>query len=989
MSAKHGFHLIHEGPVEEYSIKASFYRHIRTGAELLSLSCADDNKVFGVSFRTPPADSTGVAHILEHSVLCGSRKYPVKEPFVELLKSSLQTFLNAFTYPDKTCYPVASANLADFHNLVDVYLDAVFHPRIPEEIFGQEGWRFQPEGESVIFKGVVYNEMKGAYSSPESLLGDESQRGLFPDTAYGVDSGGDPAHIPDLTYAQFKDFHRRYYHPSNARFFFYGDDDPESRLAIVEEYLKDFDALPAESAVDSSVGLQLPFKAPRRVEATYACGKPEEGRPPKAYFTLNWLLPEVRDMEEVLALSVLEHALIGLPGSKLRRALIASGLGEDLAGGGLETELRQMYFSLGLKGVDPARLPEAENLLLTTLEEIRAQGIDSDAAEAALNTIEFRLRENNTGSFPRGISLMLRALTTWLHGGDPLAPLRFQAPLDALKAKLASGRKVLDDLLDAHLLKNAHRVHVALLPDPDMADRLVAEEKSRLEAAQAAMSGEDRRLADDLARRVQAFQDTPDSPEDLATIPKLHLKDIPRNNKLIPGVWLQQDVFFHDLPTNGVIYLELGFDLSGVDPELLPLVPLFGRALLEMGTDREDFAAFLNRGARKTGGIGRDISLSSVSGAGPDRASTRLIVSGKATPEHAADLLDILSDALTRANFDDETRLREMLSEAKARSERGLASSGHAYATRRLRARFHRAAAAEERLSGLTGIESLRAWAAGFEASWPRLREGLHELRRQVIRRDNLLVNVTLDAANFALFEPKLRKMMAGLPGDVQAGAGGTDPAFWPAVVLPRREGLTAPVQVNFVAQGRDLRDRGYRGEGGGHGSGGGDGSMLVACRYLRNAYLWERVRVRGGAYGSFCTFDRWSKVLTMASYRDPNILKTLEAFSEAGDFLAALDIPADELERSIIGAIGDLDATLLPDAQGHLAMARHLAADSDEARQTLRRQVLDTTLEDLRDAGRMIRDAMQDAPVVVLGAEEALKEAAGELPGMELTRAL
>jgi hypothetical protein len=988
MTAKHGFQLVHEGPVEEYSIQARLYRHVPTGAELLSLSCADENKVFGVNFRTPPADSTGVPHILEHSVLCGSRKYPVKEPFVELLKSSLQTFLNAFTYPDKTCYPVASANLADFHNLVDVYLDAVFYPRIPEEIFGQEGWHFHPEDGGMVFKGVVYNEMKGAYSSPESLLSDQSQRLLFPDVAYGVDSGGDPANIPDLTYRQFKDFHRRYYHPSNARFFFYGDDDPESRLLILEEYLKDFEALPAASLVDSAVGLQAHFAAPRRVEAPYACGKPEEGRPPKAYFTVNWLLPEVRDMEEVLALSVLEHALIGLPGSKLRRALIGSGLGEDLAGGGLETELRQMYFSIGLKGVDPRKLSKAEALVLTALTDIHSQGIDSDAAEAAINTIEFRLRENNTGSFPRGIALMLRALTTWLHGGDPLEPLRFQAPLDALKAKLASDGKVLDDLLKRHFLDNAHRVHVALLPDPGMAERLVAEERQRLEAAQSALSEEGRSQAQKLAERIQAFQDTPDSPEALAAIPKLHLKDIPEHNKIIPGVWRDPAVFFHDLPTNGVIYLELGFDLAGVDPELLPLIPLFGRALLEMGTDREDFAAFLNRAARKTGGVGRDVSLSSVKDAGPDRATTRLVVSGKATPDRAADLLGILSDALTRANFDDEARFREMLFEAKARAERTLAPSGHAYAVRRLKARFSRAGMAEERLSGLTGIESLRAWSTGFNAAWPKLRQGLHELRRQVVRQGNLNANVTLDGANFAAFEPRLREMIASLPnGGCQTAPQGTPrgatcPAPWPALELPEREGLTAPVQVNFVAQGRDLRKQGLLGDG-------SHGSMLVACRYLRNAYLWERVRVRGGAYGAFCSYDRWSGVLTMASYRDPNIVKTLDAFAEAGDFLAGLDIPADELERAIIGTIGDLDATLLPDAQGRVAMARHWAGDTDEARQEVRRQVLHTTLEDLHAAGQVMLRAMKGAPVVVLGAEDTLAEAAKELSGMELTRAL
>ncbi|GFK93627.1 hypothetical protein NNJEOMEG_01461 [Fundidesulfovibrio magnetotacticus] len=970
MTATHGFTLVSETAVEEYALTARLYRHGPTGAELLSISCADENKVFGVTLRTPPTDSTGLPHILEHSVLCGSRRYPVKEPFVELLKSSLQTFLNAFTYPDKTCYPVASANLADFYNLVDVYLDAVFHPRIPEEVFGQEGWHFHPHEGGFVFKGVVYNEMKGAYSSPESLLGEHSQRALFPGTTYGVDSGGDPAVIPRLTYSQFKDFHAKYYHPSNARFYFYGDDDPERRLLILEEYLKDFQ--PIEP--DSAVALQKPFDAPRRVEERYACAPAEEGREPKAYFTVNWLLPEASDVERTLALAVLEHVLIGLPGSPLRRALIASGLGEDLAGGGLETELRQMTFSIGLKGVEPARLEEAQQLVLDTLKDIRAKGIDPDDVEAALNTIEFRLRENNTGSFPRGLSLMLRALVTWLHDGDPLAPIRFQAPLDALKASLAKGEGLLESLLDEHLLNNPHRVHVLLLPDPGMERRLLDEERARLDAALAALTPEGMEQARDLARRIAHFQETPDAPEDLARIPKLHLADLPRENKRIPGDWPEPGVFFHDLPTNGVVYLELGFDLSGVDPELLPLTPLFGRALLEMGTRKEDFARFLNRAARKTGGLGREVALSSVRAGGPGAASARLIVAGKATPERAGDFLGILSDALLQANFDDKARFREMLLEAKARSERRLAPSGHVYASRRLKARFHRAALAEERLAGLKAIQGLRRWAEAFDEHWPVLNAGLHRLRECVLTRAGLEANVTLDAKAFEGFRPRLMALLADLP----QGAPATQ-AAWPALELPAREGLAAPVQVNYVAQGRLLAPGDYDFHG----------SMLVACRYLRNAYLWERVRVRGGAYGAFSSFDRWSGTLSMVSYRDPNIAKTLEAFAEAGDFLAKLDIGPEELERAVIGAVGDFDAVLLPDAQGHVAMARHWARDGEETRARVRREVMETTLDHLREAGRVMTRAMDGAPVVVLGGEEALRGASEAVGALEITRAM
>jgi len=375
---------------------------------VLSLSNDDDNKVFGITFRTPPTDSTGVAHILEHSVLCGSRKYPVKEPFVELLKGSLQTFLNAFTYPDRTCYPVASQNLQDFYNLIDVYLDAVFYPLLDPFIFKQEGWHVEAETQDgpFHFKGVVYNEMKGAYSSPDNVLSEYSLQSLFPDNPYGFDSGGNPREIPNLTYEQFKAFHETYYHPSNARIYFYGDDDPEARLRILQGYLDAFEPI----QVDSQVKVQPPFKEPRRMERGYMV---DEGTPnPKAMITCNWVLGETAETQKNFSLRILEYILLGMPGSPLRKALIESGLGEDLAGEGLGTELRQIYFSTGLKGIDVINQERVEGLIWETLEKLATKGIDPKTVEAALNTIEFRLRENNTGNFPRGLVLMLRALST-------------------------------------------------------------------------------------------------------------------------------------------------------------------------------------------------------------------------------------------------------------------------------------------------------------------------------------------------------------------------------------------------------------------------------------------------------------------------------------------------------------------------------------------------------------------------------------------------
>ena len=426
----HGFELVTERRLHEVGGTARLWKHGVTGAQLLSVSNADENKCFGVSFRTPPTDSTGVAHILEHSVLCGSDKYPVKEPFVELLKGSLQTFLNAFTFPDKTCYPVASANLQDFYNLIDVYIDAVFHPRISEDIFRQEGWHVEAEDTKGpwTYKGVVYNEMKGAYSSPDSVLAEQSQQAIFPDMLYSLDSGGNPEVIPDLTYEAFRDFHSRYYHPSNARFFFWGDDPEEKRLEIVAEALQGYTA----RAVDSAVPLQPRRDTPRQVEVPYAATDGQK----TALFTVNWLLGERGDVHQALLMEMLEHILEGLPGSPLRKALISSGLGEDTTGCGLETDLRQMYYSTGLKGVDPRKVQDAEMLIFETLADLAEDGIDPAAVEAAVNSVEFSYRENNSGRFPRGLSAMIQALSTWLYDGDPLAPLAWEGPLAEIKARL-------------------------------------------------------------------------------------------------------------------------------------------------------------------------------------------------------------------------------------------------------------------------------------------------------------------------------------------------------------------------------------------------------------------------------------------------------------------------------------------------------------------------------------------------------------------------
>ena len=723
MTVSHGFELLRAEAIPELNTTARLFRHVKTGAELLSLENDDENKCFGIAFRTPVADSTGVAHILEHSVLCGSRKYPVREPFKELLKSSLQTFLNAFTYPDKTCYPVASQNLKDFYNLIDVYLDAVFYPLLPQHVFEQEGWHYEMESLDVplSYRGVVFNEMKGVYASPDNIVTDNARRSLFPDTGYSFDYGGYPPEIVELNHDYFLAYHRTYYHPANARIYFYGDDPAEERLRLLDNWLSEFEP----QVIDSTIALQPAFTTPRRLERPFIAG--EDG---KGFVTLNWLLPETSETETNLGLGILGHILIGAPASPLRKALIESGLGEDLAGVGLDTDLRQMSFSTGLKGVDLQDADKVETLILETLQRLAENGIDPRTVEASLNTVEFGLRENNTGRFPRGLALMLRSLTTWLYDADPLAPLAFEAPLNAVKARLSTGERYFEDLIRRHLLQNPHRTTLIMRPDPNLHTQWEEEETARLAGRRAAMTADELQAVVENTRTLRQLQDTPDSPAALATIPMLTLADLDRQNKVIPlriVDYASSRILYHDLFTNGITYLDVGFNLRALPQTLLPYVPLFARALLEMGTEHEDFVSLSQRIGSKTGGIDPDFLTASA------RASNEtvawLFLRGKATVGRTQELLDILGDVLLTARLDDRERFRQMVLEEKATQEAQLLPAGHAVVNARLRSYFTLADWVAEQMGGVSYLFFLRRLTAEVEADWASVRDKLEQLR--------------------------------------------------------------------------------------------------------------------------------------------------------------------------------------------------------------------------------------------------------------------
>lgn len=965
------FTLIEEKNIPEINAIAKLYVHKRTGARLLSIINDDENKVFSINFRTTPKDSTGVAHILEHSVLGGSEKYPVKEPFVELLKGSLATFVNAFTYPDKTCYPVASQNAQDFYNLIDVYIDAVLHPLITEQTLMQEGWHYELDDPAnpLTYKGVVFNEMKGAYSSPDNLLARTIQQSLFPKHVYGVDSGGDPGDIPDLTYAAFKSFHETYYHPSNSFIFFYGNDDPDKRLKLMEGYLKPYKKI----KVKSQVPLAKPFKRPKKIQYSYDAGQDTDIKK-KHYFTINWLLPDTSDPVTDFSLQILANSLIGTPASPLKKALLDSGLGEDLAGLGLENELRQHIFSTGLKGTRASDAKKIEKLIFDTLEALVRDGIDPDMTSASINTLEFRLRENNTGSFPRGIAVMLRALSTWLHEDDPFKLLAFESPLNEIKSRLSVDKQYFEKLIKTHLLDNAHRTTLRFKPDPELGRRFEEEEKSRLAAIRESMSPIQLKECVENTKKLKKLQETPNSPEALATMPFLQLSDLEKQNKTIPieAIHIQDTpVLYHDLFTNGIVYLDLGFDLHALPKELLPLTEIFARSLTEMGTDKEDYVKLSQRIGKSTGGIYGNAVSTTVRGSGEN--VSKLFIRGKATMEQSNELLNILKDILLNTKFDDRERLKQIVLEEKSGLEASLVPSGHIFANRRVRAQFGGAGWVNDQMSGIGYLFALRQLAKDIDKKWDSVLKKLENMRAALINSRSLICNVTIDSANWKTFKPHFENFIFALP-DNNTNLKGFDIG-----IHLEKEGLIIPAQVNYVGKAANLYELGYD----------FDGSAEVITGYLRMAYLWEKVRVQGGAYGGFCVFDSNSGVFSFLSYRDPNLDATLENYDGAAGYLKNLDAKSlnnSELTKAIIAAIGDMDTYELPDAKGYTSMMRYLTGRTVDILQKERDEILSTNGEDFIAFGEILEKATKSKAVAVIGSQAAIE---GAKAGLKVTKVL
>lgn len=954
----HQFILHHHEEIHDIGATVRIYRH-KSGATLLSVSNDDENKCFGATFRTMPHNSNGVAHILEHSVLCGSKRYPVKSPFNELLKGSVNTFLNAMTYPDKTVYPVASTNLKDLYNLVSVYMDAVFHPLITEDTLRQEGWRYEiDENGEIVYKGIVYNEMKGASATADRISSRALYRELMPDTIYANDSGGDPRAIPSLSYQEFIEFHRTYYHPSNCLLYWYGDDDEDTRLAHLEPFLVDFEATTPPAPI---VG-QTPWSAPRRAQYPYPASAEEQ----RAHVTLAWLIDEELDEVEQLELTILDHALLDDPTSPLHQRLLDSNLGERLSGGGFGFG-RQIYFALGLKGVAPENIDKVAPLVRQSIAEIAASGIERAQIDASINTLEFQIRENNTGGFPRGLALMLTVTEPWLMGKDILSGLRYNTLLRQVKEHLSDDSRVCS-ILQRMLLNNPHQLELIVVPDATLNDTLDAQEAAELAQVSQTLDDTQRSSIVAAATRLQEWQETPDRPEALARVPRLGRSDIEPDVKRTP----LEHATIGDVPltmapifTSGIVYVDFGFDITQIPYDLLPYMPLYNSILIDVGAGAYDSLKLAQKIGTYTGGIG----VSSSSGLHRITRAVygNMFVRGKSLPAHVPTLLELMREIVVAPHLHNKERIMQIVREDKARREAGVLPSGHSYINTRLRAGLSLLGGISEITSGASYVSFIRTLAAQGDAAWPEIHAKLTAIQQHLVKRAGMRIHVT---ANPELL-PQIQQQLGDAVTIIPAGTSHT--SNWQMLQLPTYEALQVPAQVNYVGVGGSLSSVGYT----------CDGADIVVNRHLSRTFLHEHIREQGGAYGAFSVLEMRTGNMTMLSYRDPNLLKTLDTYRKAGAWLSTLTLDDDALLQAIIGAAGDLDGHQLPDARGFGAMARHLSGDDDTYRQMVRNQALSVENHHFARLGQAIVALSDHWRMVVLGGESAIKQAQHEQPNL------
>lgn len=963
-----GFRILRVVPMEAMRLTAYEIEHVKTGAKVLHLHAFDRENLYAIGFRTPPADSTGLPHILEHSVLAGSEKYPLKDAFKELIRSTMQTFVNAFTYPDKTVYPAASQIKTDFFNLARVYTDLVLHPRLLHETFLQEGHHleFATPGDiqsDLLISGIVYNEMKGAYSSPDSLMYKSIQENLYPDTVYALDSGGDPEVIPSLTYEQFRAFHRMYYSPTNARFFLYGDIPTADHLAFLSEMLAGFDRVD----VKSSIASQPLFEAPRRVSDFYPVD-PDEPTEKKTMVNVAWMLSENKDFETSLLLEILSSLLVGSPASPLRQALIDSGLGEDLTPvSGIESDLKQLLFCVGLRNAHRADVEKIEKLIDDTLQKIVAAGFDRELIEGILHQVEFHGKEISRGSYPYGITLMGNVFQTWLYDGDPLIGLDFSRAIEEIRGRWSADPQIFQRLTQKWLVENRHRLLSVMEPDSDFSSKADAQFREKMAALKAGFSEAQLREIDRQAAKLRIYQADSDSPEAAASLPKLKAEDIPRAVETIPTRHVSMasaPLLEHDLFTNGIAYVDLAFDIAHVPEDLQLYLPLLGKMMSGMGAAGLTYDEMAKRIALHMGGFGYDLSAGfTADGSG---AWQKMMISFKALYRNIRPATDILGDILCAGDLAQENRMRDLIAERKNNLQSSVVPSGHVFAKRAAGAALTLPAYRDEQWHGRTQLRFVQQQSDDFDGGKKNLPDKLEQLKAMILNRRGLTVNITADAQGLQHVRDALGGLLARLPQGADAKRSLPPPL--PAV----HAGIAVPSQVSYVA--RAMRAPAYNDPT--------SALLMLASRELSNSYLYKHIRVQGGAYGGMSSFDATLGVFSFLSYRDPHIVETLHVYEEAQKFYAENEISADDMEKAVISTIGALDKPMDPAGRGYAALIRHFVGVDDAMRQAFRDRIFAATPAKVKEAlAAYFEKAFSSGAVAVYSAQEKLEEANRHLP--------
>jgi hypothetical protein len=972
----HGFAFIDSTPLPELNLTLYRLCHERTGARYVHLETADPNNLFAVGFRTPPADSTGVAHILEHTTLCGSRRFPVRDPFFAMLKRSLNTFMNAMTASDWTLYPFASQNEKDFYNLLGIYLDAAFFPLLRERDFRQEGHRLEfsePDNpdSALLFKGVVYNEMKGAMASPSSLLSRRLGRALYPTTTYHHNSGGEPAEIPDLSWEELKAFHGRYYHPSNAWFFTYGNLPLERHLEAIEaQALKSFDARPADSAVPP----EQRFDAPRRVVETFPLD-PGEATAGKTMVQVAWLACDVTDSFERLALGLLSTLLLGNPAAPLYKALLDSKLGSNLAPGtGYQDENRTTCFAAGLQGTEPERAEAIEKLILGTLEQIATSGFAPERIEAAIHRLEFANREVSGDHYPYPLGLLMRLIGPWLHGDDPVSPLRLEENLSHLRAELAVG-PFFQDLIRRHLLANPHRVTLTLRPDSDQHRREERETAERLERIKA---GLDEAQKEGIVLQARQLMEAQEARDDLSCLPTLLREDIPATEPQVPFTRSREsdrEVLWFDQPSNGIGYFSAHLPIDALPEDLLAYLPLFCALLTQVGAAGQSYLEMAERLEAGTGGIqaGTEI-LDHPELAGSFQGVIEL--RGKALVRNQDKLFGLLADFCTAPDFSDLNRLHTVVNQVRANLDNSIPGSGHSYAARAAAARLSPAGRLRETWGGLDLIRFVRQVAGRRPEELEELAEKMRQIAGRLFSREQLACAVTGEGHAFDAVRAAINPYLCALPAPA-----GTTPAaralFAPAA---DRRGWATSVPVSYVTRVFPTVPFTHP----------DTAALLVLAKLLRAGFLHREIREKGGAYGGLASCNPEAGTFSLLSYRDPQLARTLRVYDEAAQWVAAGSFSTEEIDEAVLAVFGELDRPLSPSGRGHREFANIRQGLTRQMRQRLREGVLAAGRSDLqRVAERYLVAGRKESAVSVIAGEEALRQANAELgeEGLEIER--